>query len=464
MLAERTTRFTPTWTHVRAVFPSRIEALVVTLSVMRHALLLALVTVSACRGADPAPAGPPATPDPAEAAEPSEPPAAAVETPDDGVHGRLTEVKGQRVLHVWGTPQEMGYAHGALLRDSIVSVLEDYALEVIPPSTLDTAGAIYGAVADIPAPLREEAAAIVEGMRDHGGAEVPSLGRELTTNDLLVVNAMTDLLAIGCSSLSAWGDATDGALGDEARIVRNLDWSEDAALLENQILIAYEPSDPEQQKVLSVAFAGYIGCLSCMNEAGVSALFNMGYGDGAASIGEAMKGFAPSNLMLRDVLGRRDVDGDGKSTADDVEAAVRKQTHAGSWILHVLEPNAAAKERERAPARILEVESDGVHTRIPQAKGVGPSMLAATNHLRGKDGPEACWRYDRIERTAKAQESFEREAMWDLAVEVRLEQVVHTMALEPGSRRLALWLRQPGEAHRSTRAPVVHEWDDVFSR
>jgi len=430
---------------------------------MRLALLCALVTVSACRGAEPVASGSPEAPDPVEEAKPSVAPT-AVEEPEDGIHGRLTEVKGQRVLHVWGTPQQMGYAHGALLRESIVSVLDGYALEVIPPSTLETAGAIYGAVADIPAPLRDEAEAIVEGMRDHGGADIPSLGRELTANDLLVVNAMTDLLAIGCSSLSAWGEGTDDAIGDGARIVRNLDWSTDSELLENQVLIAYEPSNPDRQKVLSVAFAGYIGCLSCMNEAGVSALFNMGYGDGAASIGEAMKGFAPSNLMLRDVLERRDVDGDGKSTAEDVEAAVREQTHAGSWILHVLEPNAIAKQNERAPARILEVEADGVHTRAPESGGLGPSMLAATNHLRGKDGPEACWRYDRIERTAKRKESFERDSMWDLAVEVRLDQVVHTMALEPGTRRLELWLRQPGEAERSKRAPVVHEWDDVFSK
>ena len=432
---------------------------------MRLAPLLALVSVAGCRGADPA-SPPPAAAERAEpepeaiAKPPADPPA------NDGVHGRLTEVKGQRVLHVWGTPRQMGYAHGALLREQILAVLEDYALEVIPPSTLDTAGAIYGAVAEIPAPLRDEAEAIVEGMRDHGGAEVPSLGRALAANDLLVVNAMTDLLAIGCSSVSAWGEATDDepALGGESMVVRNLDWSEDAALLENQVLIAYAPSDPERQKVLSVAFAGYIGCLSCMNEAGVSALFNMGYGDGAASIGEAMKGFAPANLMLRDVLERRDVDGDGSSTADDVEAGVRGQTHAGSWILHVLEPNAAATKREQAPARILEVESDGVHTRLPDSRELGASLLAATNHLRGKEGPQACRRYDQIERTAKAaDQSFEREALWELGVKLRLGQVVHTLALEPGRRRLSVWLRQPGEAQRSKRAPVVHAWDDVFS-
>ena len=42
-------------------------------------------------------------------------------------------------------------------------------------------------------------------MREHGGAEIPALGRELVVDDLLALNAMTDLVAIGCSSLSSWG-------------------------------------------------------------------------------------------------------------------------------------------------------------------------------------------------------------------------------------------------------------------
>lgn len=443
---------------------------------MRASWLLVGVCLTGCRGeSGPSPA-PPAVDaaTPHDQPDPGPPAASAADpVPDEGatdgeVHGRLTITEGQRVLHVWGTPEEMGFAHGFLLRESIVEVLDAYALSVVTPETLGAVGPLYGTVADVSDELRRESQGIVDGMKAAGGAEVPGLGRALTANDLLVLNAMTDLLSIGCSSLSAWGEATqaDAALAGEAVIVRNLDWSESPALLRNQLLIAYSPSDPERQPLLSVAFAGYIGCLSCINEAGVTALFNMGYGEGAASLPEALGGFAPANLMLRDAVERRDVDDDGLSTAQDIEHAVRGKTHAGSYILHVLEPAKLAAAAGRAPARVLEVEASGVHTRTPDAETkLGPSLLAATNHLRGKEGPQTCSRYDRIQRSVKASaRAVDRERLWELGAAVRLPEVVHMMIVEPGSRSLRLWLRGPDESAESKRAPVVHEWDAVFVR
>jgi len=50
------------------------------------------------------------------------------------------------------------------------------------------------------------------------------LDRDLRATDLLVIGAMTDLVAIGCSSLSAWGASTQDALGGDPIVVRNLDW------------------------------------------------------------------------------------------------------------------------------------------------------------------------------------------------------------------------------------------------
>lgn len=440
---------------------------------MRLLLTVCLSLVS-CRAAEPE--APPENSAPSEVAAAPEvvtPPEVATTSPvatpsAKEIHGRLVSVGGQKVLHVWGTPQQMGYAHGALLRTNIIAVLEDYALQVIPVSTLNTASLVYGTVADISPELREEAQGIVDGMKGAGGAVVPKLGRELTAPDLLLVNAMTDLLSIGCSSISAWRGATseDPELRGNLAVVRNLDWSDTPALLDNQIVIAYEPSDPKRQRTVSVAFAGYIGCLSCINEAGVTALFNMGYGDGAADLGTTMKGFAPANLMLRDALERRDVDGDGASTANDVEAAVRGKTHAGSYILHVLEPLPLADAGSRAPARILEVEASGVHTRVPsETTPLGETMLAATNHLRGKEGPQRCSRYERIQRTAKRSgHEVDRDALWDLGRSVRLDAVVHTMLVEPGTRRLTLWLREAGQKPKSRAAPVVHNWDALFDR
>ena len=345
----------------------------------------------------------------------------------------------------------MGYAQGVLLRGAILDVLEGYALDVITPSQLEAASGVYGTVATIAPSLREEAAGIVEGMKASGGAYVPRLERDLEPVDLLVMGAMTDLVAIGCSSLSAWGDATAASLDGDPLVVRNLDWTDEPALLRNQLLVVYQPSDPKRQPLVSVSFAGYLGCLSCLNEAGVTTLFNMGYGDGAASVVEAAAGFAPANLLIRDVLERRDAD-----SGDAVEAGLREAKHAGSYILHVVEPDADA------PARVLEVEADGVHVRRP-GLGDGDSELAATNHLRGKDGPRACRRYATIERTAAAREHrWDAEALWALARRVRLPEVVHTILVQPRTRTLWVWFRQPEEGAHAETPGVEHRWDTLM--
>ena len=419
--------------------------------------LLAVAMLVACRASEPAVAEQrPSAVVPDEAPKPATP----ADSDEDTIHGSLEERDGQTLLRVWGTPQQMGYAHGFLLRDRILDVVENYALATVPARTLDAAAAFYPVVADVAPSLHEEVEGMVAGMKAAGGARVDGLDRELASADLLVLNALTDLIAIGCSSVSAWGSATDGA----PAMVRNLDWSADPELLRNQVIIAWRPADPERQPVVSVAFAGYVGCLSCMNDAGVAALFNMGYGEGAASAMQALGGFAPANLLLRDALERRDVDGDGKSTGDDVEQALRDHTNAGSFIVHVIEASETARAKSRAPARVLEVEADGVHTRGPDDDGaLGADVLAATNHLRGKDGRQACWRYAKVEkRVAQAKRQLTLDGLWALGREVRLPQVVHTLLVEPDARALSVWLRRAGEPRDAERAATRWEWQALL--
>lgn len=425
---------------------------------------VAWLLLAGCNAARPEP--PPGAP--ASASAPPPAPAhgdadSSDPTPATELHGELRTIDGIRVLHVWGTPTQMGHAHGALLREPILEVVDGYALDVIPPATLDAASVLYDTVAEIPPRLKEEAEGVIAGMRAAGGAEVPRLGRELRASDLLVLNAMTDLLSIGCSSVSAWGASTEGApdLGGAPIIVRNLDWSDDPQLLANQLVIAFEPDDPERQPLVSVAFAGYLGCLSCLSEAGVAALFNMGYGDGAASASEALQGFAPANLLLRDALEQRDVDGDGATTADDVEAVWHRHRHAGSYILHVLEPR---RPGVAAPARVLEVEADGMSVRSPAADDLGGQLLAATNHLREKTAPKACSRYATVERTAAAHaHRFDRDSLWQLGQTLRLPEVVHTLLVEPEARRLGVWLRRPSQDQRAAGPPVTLEWSALVA-
>jgi len=359
------------------------------------------------------------------------------------VHGELSQRNGHRVLRVWGTPEEMGRAHGVLLRREILDIVDHYALPALglDPSVVNTAGRLYELLADISPSLRAEAAAIVQGMQEAGGAHSEVLGRDLLPRDLLVLNAMTDLLTIGCSSVSAWGEATASSdLSGAPAMVRNLDWSEEPALLRNQVLIVFEPAGDDRQAVVSVAFAGYIGCLTCMNAAGVVGTFNMGYGDGAAAPGEAMQGFAPANLLLRDAIERVDVDADERSTAADVERALREADHAGSYIVHVLD--------ELGPARVLEVEADGVVARGPKPHGLGAHVLAATNHFRAKVPPRPGRRYARVQRELADSPLLGRDELWGLGVALRRPDVVHTALFEPRARRIRLWIRGENESAR----------------
>jgi hypothetical protein len=163
--------------------------------------------------------------------------------------------------------------------------------------------------------------------------------------------------------------------------------------------------------------------------------------------------------MLRDAVQRRDADGDGRRGADDVEHVVRAATHAGSFIVTVLEPRSGAS----APARVLEVEADGVVRRDPD-DGLGLELLAATNHLRAKAQPRPEGRWRTIERTTRTRRGrFDRDALWDLGRRLRLPSVVHTMLVGADERVLGVWLRRPGEAAQTDTAPVLLTWDELVS-
>ncbi len=431
---------------------------------MGHAVRALAVGLGVAACASPAPRSAPAPHHKAAASRASDNAASApvAVAAEQAVHGKLRTVAGQRVLHVWGTGFEMGYAHGNLLRAEILQVIDDYALAAVPPATFVAAAPIFMATADISPALRQEAEGVISGMVAAGGADSTGLQRPLTAADILLLNAITDLVAIGCSSVSAWGGATaaDPRLAGELAVVRNLDWTASPALLANQLIIVYEPSAHELQPVVSVAFAGYLGCLSCINEAGVTALFNMGHGDGAADLDQAAAGFAPANLLLRELLS-------ATTTADAVTQQLQGRRHAGSYIVHVVEPAAAAATRGQAPARVLEIEATGVAMRQTEAASrLGSEVLAATNHLRATGKPQACSRYRKIESTVDTKaRRLDVDGLWALGESVRIDpDVVHTLLVIPSERSVQVRFREPGRSMHDAPPAVTHRWDDLMTK
>lgn len=366
-----------------------------------------------------------------------------------------TRVDGQRVLVLRGDADRRGRDHGLALRAEILDIVDRYALDVVPAASFDAVVAGFAASARVPADLRAEAEGVVAGMVAAGGARSERLGRELTADDLLALTSMTDLLGLACSSLSVWGPATaaDPVLRGAPAQIRNLDWSDDPELLAHQIVFVSIPDEPDRQPVMSVGFAGFLGCLTCMNAAGVGVTFNMGYGDGAGSAIDALGGFAPATLLVRDAIARRDVDGDGDADADDVEASIAAAAPIGSFILHVVEP----RRPDRDPARVLEVEHLGWARREAQRhSALGAHALAATNHLRVRQRPTSCSRYASLGE-AMATGAIDRPGLWAAAAAVALPEVVHTVLLEPEARRMTVRMRSPGLAMDAAPAPVVHD-------
>jgi hypothetical protein len=200
--------------------------------------------------------------------------------------GWLETINGYRVLHLKGTPYEMGYQHGALLKDSIKENLEymikvrgDRALvkwqgvEIKPASLIRMIISIQKPF--VPKKYFEE----LEGLGDASGLD-PDLVR--------VGNFIPELFH--CSGFAMMNSATkDGTLYHG----RVLDYAIDWKLQEHAVIIVAEPEGGIP--FVNVTYSGFIGSVTGMNAEQVS-IGEMGGG------GYGHWGGVPMAMLVREVL------------------------------------------------------------------------------------------------------------------------------------------------------------------
>src|SRR5262245_42575568 len=189
------------------------------------------------------------------------------------VKGTLGVEKGVRVLRVWGTPRDMGYAHGFLLASEILEGFESYVVySPVVGGPRNYESRIVPRVRRQMQFLPEygaELAGMLEGIRASLGdaARVPALGRPIDLIDLEVLNTYGDWYQFACSSFSAWGSLTpDG----ETITARNFDFPPAPILETTQLLMAYAPADRARKRWVNIAFPGVIGVISGRNEDAVA--------------------------------------------------------------------------------------------------------------------------------------------------------------------------------------------------
>eukprot|EP01129_Flabellula_baltica_P007984 TRINITY_DN3141_c5_g1_i1.p1 TRINITY_DN3141_c5_g1~~TRINITY_DN3141_c5_g1_i1.p1 ORF type:complete len:438 (+),score=105.66 TRINITY_DN3141_c5_g1_i1:88-1401(+) len=210
------------------------------------------------------------------------------------------------LLHVYGTPYEMGYAHGQMLKDEIHDLypqIEQYiysevekSLQFLPKFMRDfvaeygTSGALL---------LTYE---LTKGYTpDYWFEELRGIadGSGMSYNRILEIHMFPELIQAACSMVGAWGEATINADIDGSLVqLRALDWSVKGPFQKIPAVIVYHPEENMGHPFSIVSWAGFVGTISGMssNPFGVCEKVWLAYN------GTKSRSGYPWHFMLRDIL------------------------------------------------------------------------------------------------------------------------------------------------------------------
>ncbi len=201
--------------------------------------------------------------------------------------GWLERIDGYPVLHLKGTPYEMGYQHGALLRESVQNNVHN--ILDMPGNATVKLGPF-----SVKPRLLIDAVAVQQRPfvpdRYFEEMEGVAAGSEIKLRDIQAANFLPELFH--CSGFAVMNSATkDGTLYHG----RVLDYKCDWHLQDHAVLIVAEPAG--RIPFVNVSWAGFIGSVTGMNARHVS-IGEMGGGGQGHWDGE------PMALLLREVLDR----------------------------------------------------------------------------------------------------------------------------------------------------------------
>lgn len=175
--------------------------------------------------------------------------------------GWLEEVDGYRVLHLKGTPFEMGYQHGVLLRESVRKNF-DTLINVKGKTAL----AEWGPITVTPRPLIEMIVKVQEPYvppRYFDELRGLAEGAGIPLADARVGNFIPEMFH--CSGFALMNSATEDGSLYHARV---LDYATDWGLQEHAIIIVAEPEG--RVPFVNVTYAGFIGSVTGMNAEKIS--------------------------------------------------------------------------------------------------------------------------------------------------------------------------------------------------
>lgn len=379
--------------------------------------------------------------------------------PPTEVKGRLTEIDGVPVVTVWGNASEQGYAHGYLVAQRAVPLLDQMLKNgvIFTVDTYQNKLLAHINLMKIEPKYEQELRGILAGIeaRLGGPARVPALGRAVKYEDLVALNSVDlDCANFRCSAFAAWGPMTkDG----HTISGRNMEWPLDRALFESQMVLVRLPSaDGKTPGLVSVFYPTCIGTTTAMNGDGLSAAMH----DVVPRDPTAQERYVCRTLAHRDALEAARP----RSFTADIAAILRQQPCFMGDNMMVTRPFAGS-----GPGAVVfehdgyMPDGDGVTVREPEADAC---FIVCTNHYlkREQRQPESdCPRYAtlmrKLEEIAKShgRKHVTVDAAWRILKSAPIQHLVtyHRVVFEPNKRRMHVAFPKNGDPKTQGKVVVL---------
>jgi hypothetical protein len=333
-------------------------------------------------------------------------------------HGKLTQVGGQWVLELEGTPEERGKAAGTLMGEQVRWLLPRFLKKVasidhLSPFQKEMVAAM---AAEVPAAHFKQLNALAE-----------AAGVDRTT--LFAVNLAPEALtALGCSCLATLPErAGDG----KVRLARNLDW-QGGELLTGSALIVIESGSGH--RFASMTWPGLVSVVTGMNDAGLAVADLMALGTGG---GKQPHPGVPVLFVLRSLLEQTD-------TVDSALAWLQKarRTIPQNYAL-----------ADTSGAKVVETSTTTFRVR-PSSDG----LATITNYWREEQGGAKDRRYGQMLGAAGKEKLSLGQLQNILATTALGDMNVQAVVLEPQSRTAHVAYGKPPVAKGTWKTIDLSPW------
>lgn len=285
------------------------------------------------------------------------------------VNGRLENHDGLRILRVWGTPDERGYAHGVLLGKEVVAMAraEFAARFAKKPGRMEQIHKMLERMVRYPENVEEEMRAMYRGVKETvADLRLDEFDRDLMYEDLLVANALDIFAPIACSGMTVWGDKV---VGGGVLTTRNFDWPYTGKhMVDDTLVLVEHPS--EGAAFACITWPGYLGGITAVNERGLAVFLHVG--SGRITIAPEPESY-PTAIAAREILRTATV-----ADAREVGARLIAETSPPiSYISRLVLPR--IPKGSSSPTIVF--EADARKEVVREVEG----YCVVTNHFLGRD-------------------------------------------------------------------------------